>query len=96
MLAFILTVVLTLSLVHGFIGVGCIKGKLAGAEAHEPPLYSVLAFFVSGVILYFGWVWSHDQITDYKLPERVYLMAHALDFNYAHECSALMSTPACP
>lgn len=86
-LPFILTGALALSLVHGFIGVGLIKGKLAGAEAHEPPLYSVLAFFVSGVILYFDWGWSHDQIADSKVPEKVYLMAHALDFNYAHECS---------
>ena len=86
-LPFILTIALLLSLAHGFIGAGWIKGKLAGEAAHEPPLYSVLAFFVSGVILYFGWSWSHDQIADSRVPEKVYLMAHALDFNYAHECA---------
>ncbi|RFQ02158.1 hypothetical protein [Pseudomonas sp. B14(2017)] len=86
-LPFILTVALALSLVHGFIGVGWVKGKLAGVEVNEPPLYSVLAFFVSSVILYFGWSWSHDQIADSRVPDKVYLMAHALDFNYSHECS---------
>lgn len=90
-LPFILTAALFLSLVHGFIGAGWIKGKLAGEAAHEPPLYSVLAFFVSGVILYFGWGWSHDQIGDSRVPEKVYLMAHALDFNYSHECSNVAS-----
>ncbi|SET80441.1 hypothetical protein [Pseudomonas graminis] len=86
-LPFILTVALCLSIVHGLIGAGWIKGKLAGIEAHEPPMYSVLAFFVSTVILYFGWGWSHDQIADSRVPGKVYLIAHALDFNYAHECS---------
>lgn len=86
-LPFILTVALCLTIVHGLIGAGWIKGKLAGIEAHEPPMYSVLAFFVSTVILYFGWGWSHDQIADSRVPGKVYLIAHALDFNYAHECS---------
>lgn len=86
-LPFILTVALILSLVHGFIGLGWVRGKLAGVEAHEPPLYSVLSFFVSCVILYFGWSWSHAQIADSRVSEKVYLMAHALDFNYSHECS---------
>lgn len=92
LLPFILTVALALSLVHGLIGLGWVKGKLAGVEAQEPPLYSVLAFFVSGVILYFGWGWSHDQIADSKVPEKVYLMAHALDFSYSHECSNVDSS----
>ncbi|MNV71948.1 hypothetical protein D3C71_1649970 [compost metagenome] len=39
------------------------------------------------MILYFGWGWSSDQIADSRVPEKVYLMAHALDFNYSHECA---------
>jgi len=85
-LPFVLTAALVLSLAHGFISAGWIKGKLAGEAPHEPPLYSVLAVLVSGVILYFGWGWSHDQIADSRVPEKVYLMANALDFSYSHEC----------
>lgn len=65
-----------------------VKGTLAGEESPEPPLYSVLCVFVSGVILYLGWGWSHDQIADSRVPENVYLMANALDFSYSHECSS--------
>lgn len=65
-----------------------VKGMLAGEESPEPPLYSVLSVFVSGVILYFGWGWSHDQFADSRVPEKVYLMANALDFSYSHECSS--------
>ncbi|MFD2642684.1 hypothetical protein [Pseudomonas japonica] len=90
-LPFVLTVALVLSLVHGLISAGWIKGKLAGEVRHEPPFYSVLSVLVSGVILYFGWSWSHDQIADSRVPEKVYLMANALDFSYSHECSNIAS-----
>lgn len=84
---FILTVALMLFLVHCLIGVGWLKGKLDGEAVDQPPLYSLLSVLVSGVILYFGWSWSSDQIADSRVPEKVYLMAHALDFNYSHECA---------
>ena len=48
-------------------------------------LGEVLSAFVFGVILYFGWNWSGNQIADSRILEKVYLMAHALDFNYSHE-----------
>lgn len=85
-LPFVLFAAFLLSLAHVLISVGWVKGKLAGQAPHEPPMYSVLAVFVSSVILYFGWCWSHDQIADSRLPEKVYVMAHALDFSYSHEC----------
>lgn len=84
---FILAVALTLSMVHALIGAGWLKGKLDGKTADQPPLYSFLSVLVSGVILYFGWSWSNDQIADSRMPEKVYLMAHALDFSFAHECA---------
>lgn len=64
-----------------------IKRQLVGERSPVPPFYSVLSVFVSGVILYFGWGWSHDQITDSRIPEKVYLMANALDFSNSHECN---------
>jgi hypothetical protein len=85
-LPFVLIAALLLSLAHGFISAGWIKGKLAGEALHEPPLYSALAVLVSMVILYYGWSWSHDQIADARMPEKVYLMANTLDFSDSHEC----------
>lgn len=84
---FILTVALMLSMVHALIGAGWLKGKLDGKAADQPPLYSLLSVLVSSVILYFGFSWSSDQIADSRVPEKIYLMAHALDFNYSHECA---------
>ncbi len=86
-LPFVLIAALLLSLFHGFISAGWIKGQLVGERSPMPPFYSVLSVFVSGVILYFGWGWSHDQIADSRIPEKVYLMANALDFSDSHECS---------
>lgn len=53
----------------------------------SPPLFSLLFVAVSGVILHFGSTWSAGELSDERIPERVYLMAHALDFNYTHECA---------
>ncbi|WP_339652200.1 hypothetical protein [Halopseudomonas pelagia] len=88
---FVLGTALVLSLVHIFIGIGWAKGKLEGKANYFPPLSSLLSVLVSGVILYYGWSWSHDQIADSRVPEKIYLMAHALDFNYSHNCSNVAS-----
>ncbi len=84
---FILTVALVLSVVHALISFGWVKSKLDGDRVGQPPLYSVLSILVSLVILYFGLSWSSDQIADHRVPGKIYLMAHALDFNYSHECA---------
>lgn len=89
---FVLIVAAVLSLIHGLIGLGWIKAKLDGESVDEIPLYSFLSFLVSGVILYFGWGWSNDQIADSRMPVKIYLMAHALDFNYSHECANVASS----
>lgn len=84
---FVLAVAIILFLVHSLNGIGWFKNKLTGEDAGLPPLYSFLAIFVSGVILFFGWNWSSGQLGDSRVPEKVYLMAHALDFNQLHECA---------
>jgi len=86
-LPFVLSTALALSLFHFFISVGWVKGKLKGDADYFPPLSSLLSVLVSGVILYYGWVWSHNQIADSRVPEKIYLMAHAMDFSYSHNCS---------
>jgi hypothetical protein len=65
-----------------------LKDKHVGSNPFAAvPLYSLLFIGVSGVILFFGLSWSGGQLNDSRLPEKVYLMAHALDFNYSHECA---------
>ncbi|UVK99474.1 hypothetical protein [Pseudomonas sp. B21-048] len=50
-------------------------------------LFSMLCSAVAGVILFFGWSWPSDQLSDTRIPEKVYLIAEALDFNLRHECA---------
>lgn len=65
-----------------------LKDKHVGSNPFSAvPLYSLLFIGVSGVILFFGLSWSGGQLNDSRLPEKVYLMAHALDFNHSHECA---------
>ncbi|WLI13451.1 MULTISPECIES: hypothetical protein [Pseudomonas] len=92
LLPFVLTVALIFLLVHALIVAGWLKGKVDGNTATAAPLFSLLSAFVFGVILYFGWSWSGNQIADSRVPEKVYLMAHTLDFNYSHECANVAAT----
>lgn len=86
-LPFALITALVLSLAHFCISLGWVKDKIEGKADYLPPLTSLLSVLVSSVILYYGWSWSNDQISDSRVPEKIYLMAHALDFNFSHNCS---------
>lgn len=87
LLPFVFAIATTLFVVHIFTAIGWLKDKLTGKQDELPPLYSLLSVFVSGVILFYGWNWSNGQLSDSRVPEKVYLMAHALDFNQSHECA---------
>ncbi|EZP33724.1 hypothetical protein [Pseudomonas sp. RIT288] len=87
LLPFVFAVTTTLFVVHVFAAIGWLKDKITGKQDELPPLYSLLSIFVSGVILFYGWNWSNGQLSDSRVPEKVYLMAHALDFNQSHDCA---------
>lgn len=87
LLPFVFAITTTLFMVHIFTAIGWLKDKLTGRQDELPPLYSLLSVFASGVILFYGWNWSNGQLSDSRVPEKVYLMAHALDFNQSHECA---------
>ncbi|QZI73706.1 hypothetical protein K5F93_15580 [Pseudomonas protegens] len=87
LLPFVFAITITLFVAHIFAAIGWLKDKLTGKQNELPPLYSLLSVFVSGVILFYGWNWSNGQLSDSRVPEKVYLMAHALDFNQSHECA---------
>ncbi|MGE8688766.1 MAG: hypothetical protein ACN6PJ_16605 [Achromobacter sp.] len=84
---FILAIALLLSLVHILISLVWLKDRLNGEVAQLIPLYSLLSTLVSAVILYHGGNWSTDQLSDPRVPEKIYLMAYALDFSHSHECA---------
>lgn len=87
LLPFVFAITTTLFVVHVFAAIGWLKDKITGKQDELPPLYSLLSIFVSGVILFYGWNWSNGQLSDSRVPEKVYLMAHALDFNQSHDCA---------
>lgn len=87
LLPFVFAITITLFVVHLFAAIGWLKDKFIGQQDELPPLYSLLSVFVSGVIIFYGWNWSNGQLSDSRVPEKVYLTAHALDFNQSHQCA---------
>jgi hypothetical protein len=84
---FVLAVAIFLFSVHIFTGVHWCWAKFKGKDTQLFPVYSLLTAFVSAVILYFGWGWSTNQLSNSRVPEKIYLMAYALDFSHWNECA---------
>lgn len=84
---FVFAVAIALFCAHFIIAVNWIKDKRAGVERDFFPWHSLLSISVASVILFYGWHWARDQLSDERVPEKIYLMAHALDFNRVHECA---------
>lgn len=84
---FVLVVAIFLLSVHIFTGAHWCWTRYNEKNYQEFPLYSLLTAFVSAVILYYGWGWSTNQLSDSRVPDKVYLMAYALDFSHKNECA---------
>lgn len=86
---FAIALALVTSTAHGlFTLTWLLEKKIQGERLMTPaPYYSLLFVLVAAVILFYGHKWSGGELNDKRIPEKVYLMAHALDFNYTHECA---------
>lgn len=87
LIPFVLAVTIFLFSVHIFTGAHWCWAKSKGKDTQLFPAHSLLTAFVSAVILYFGWGWSTNQLSDPRVPEKIYLMAYALDFSHWNECA---------
>ncbi|MBD9381144.1 hypothetical protein IB258_07825 [Achromobacter sp. ACM02] len=88
LLPFIIVLVAILFAMHTINSLVWLHNEMSGKENIElTPLYYLLSAFVSAVIVYYGWGWSTNQLSDSRVPEKIYLMAYALEFNHVHECS---------
>ncbi|KMK81802.1 MULTISPECIES: hypothetical protein [Pectobacterium] len=87
LLPFIIVVAAIMFLVNSFFMAAWFKNKFGGGDSELPLLQPVLCVLVSSVLLYHGWLWPSDQLSDTRVSEKIYLLAHALDFNDSHQCA---------
>lgn len=66
-----------------------IRAQWKGETYDLPPYHSFVFPILGCVLMYNGWAWSSDELSEESLPGKVYMMAHALDFNSNNECSNL-------
>lgn len=86
-LPFIIVVAAIMFLVNLFFMAAWFKNKFSGGNSELPLLQPVLCVLVSSVLLYHGWLWPSEQLSDTRVSEKIYLLAHALDFNDSHQCA---------
>lgn len=72
--------------VHLLILFAWVKAKLNDKVYELPPFHSIMFSIVAALIMYYGWEWSKNELSKERLPEKIYLMAYALDFNGKHHC----------
>ncbi|MDE9749659.1 hypothetical protein [Pseudomonas aeruginosa] len=72
--------------VHLLIVFAWIKSRLKEKTYELPPFHSFMFSIVAAIIMYYGWEWSKNELSKERLPEKIYLMAYALDFNGKHHC----------
>ncbi|MBN3083135.1 MULTISPECIES: hypothetical protein [Pectobacteriaceae] len=87
LLPFIIVAAIAMFLFNFLLLGAWVKNKFNGGDSDLPFLYPALCVFVSSVLLYHGWLWSSAQLSDNRVSEKVYLLAHALDFNKSHQCA---------
>lgn len=84
---FVIVVVFLVSCLHMLAVVYWFKNRVLNDSWEFPPFRSFLLACVTVVILIFGSRWSQGELGERRLPEKIYLMAHTMDFNYSHQCS---------
>lgn len=77
------------ALVHLFNFIGWIKAQINSRNHELPPFHSFMFLMVAVVIMFQGWMWSKNELSMERLPEKIYLMAYKLDFNERHQCGNL-------
>ncbi len=86
-LPFIIVVAAAMFIINILFLLAWLKNKFDGGDSELPVLRPVLCVLVSSVLLFHGWLWSNEQLSDARVPEKIYLLAHALDFNNSHQCA---------
>lgn len=84
---FVLTIATLILAQHALLIISWAKDNNPWKTIGDFPFFSLLCSAVAGVILFFGWSWPSDQLSDTRIPEKVYLIADTLDFNQRHECA---------
>lgn len=77
------------AILHVFNAIQWIRSKWKGETYELPPYHSFVFPILACVLMFNGWSWSSNELGEESLPGKVYMMAHALDFNSNHECSKL-------
>ncbi|WP_445359521.1 hypothetical protein [Microbulbifer sp. ANSA005] len=77
------------AIAHLFNVYAWIQEKLKGKTYDLPPYHSFVFPILACTIMFIGWRWSNNEFSESRLPQKAYMMAHALDFNSNHECGNL-------
>lgn len=77
------------AILHLINAIEWIRSKWKGETYNLPPYHSFVFPILGCILMYNGWSWSSNELSEESLPGKVYMMAHALDFNSNHECSEL-------
>ncbi|MDC0612005.1 hypothetical protein OAP63_14830 [Vibrio sp.] len=77
------------AILHLINAIEWIRSKWKDKVYDLPPYHSFVFPILACVLMYNGWAWSRNELGEHELPSKVYMIAHALDFNSNHECSNL-------
>lgn len=83
-----------LAVVHVISIVVWVKTILKGGYPTGPLASSTCFFLVSCVVMGFYWGWGGNRLSDERLPELAYKLAHVLDFNSKHTCANVPANDA--